>query len=352
VSNGRVDALRAELETVGAATFLVSTPVNVEYLTGFASSNAAVLVSRDRLVLLTDGRYIEAARSLDGYEVVEADRELAGWLGRRLPDLADPPVAFESDRVTYAAYESFAASGADLRPAAGVVERLRAVKHDDELQAIRHAAAVTARAYDRLAETTLTGRSEREVAWWMERTLREEGADALAFPVIVASGPNAAVPHHHSSDRPIGPNETVMVDAGAVLDRYASDCTRTFATGTLPDDLAAAYDLCRRTQEKALGAVKPGADCRLLDANARAEIDAAGHDVMHGLGHGVGLEVHELPVLRPTASGALAARHVVTVEPGVYLPGRGGVRIEDLVIVSENGPEVLTPFTKELVALK
>jgi Xaa-Pro aminopeptidase len=349
--NGRVEALQSQLETLGAATFLVSAPVNVEYLTGFKSSNAAVLVRRDRVVLFTDGRYIEAARSLDGYEVLEADRELAGWLGARLGELAEPPVAFESNRLTYAAYESLAASGAELRPAAGVVERLRAVKDDDELDAIRRAAAVTAHAYDVVAEENFTGRTEGELAAWIERTLRDEGAEALAFPVIVASGPNAAVPHHHPGDRTIRPNETVIVDAGAVLDGYASDCTRTFATGPLPDDLAAAYELCLRTQEKALAAVSPGVDCSSLDALARDDIDAAGHPVMHGLGHGVGLELPELPVLRPTASGALSARHVVTIEPGVYLPGRGGVRIEDLVIVSDDGPEVLTPFTKNLVTL-
>jgi Xaa-Pro aminopeptidase len=186
----------------------------------------------------------------------------------------------------------------------------------------------------------------------MERALRDEGADALAFPVIVASGPNSALPHHHPGQREIGAGETVIVDAGALVDGYCADCTRTFATGPLPEELRQAYALCRSAQEHALGAVRAGAIARELDAIARTEIEESGlAPVIHGLGHGVGLEVHELPVLRPTSTDVLAAGNVVTVEPGVYLAGRGGVRIEDLVVVGEEGPEVLTTFTKDLLTL-
>ena len=187
--------------------------------------------------------------------------------------------------------------------------------------------------------------------WWVERTLREEGADAMAFDPIVGSGPNAALPHHHPGSRAIGPNETVIVDAGAKVDGFCSDCTRAFATGELPDDLRRAYAVCESAQAAALAEVRPGADARELDAIARREIEAAGYEVLHGLGHGVGRDIHELPVLRPSADGALAVGNVVTLEPGVYLPDRGGVRIEDLVIVTEEGAEVLTPFTKELVTV-
>ena len=187
--------------------------------------------------------------------------------------------------------------------------------------------------------------------WWVERTLREEGADAMAFDPIVGSGPNAALPHHHPGSRAIGPNETVIVDAGAKVDGFCSDCTRAFATGELPDDLRRAYAVCESAQAAALAEVRPGADARELDAIARGEIEAAGYEVLHGLGHGVRRDIHELPVLRPSAEGALAVGNVVTLEPGVSLPDRGGVRIEDLVIVTEEGAEVLTPFTKELVTV-
>lgn len=348
----RIDRLRAELDALEAAAFLVSHPTNVAYLTGFESSNAAVLVSRDRVALLTDGRYIEAARALaDGVEVVQADRHLAGWLGGRLGELAEPPVAFEANRLTYAAYEAVAAAGLQLQPANGVLERLRAVKDEEELAAIRRAAATNDAAFERIAQERFVGRTEAELAWILEQALHDEGATGLAFPVIVASGSNAALPHHYPGSRTIERGETVVIDAGATVDGYCSDCTRTFATGPLPGELQTAYDVCRRVQEAVLAEVRAGADARELDAHSRRELDAAGYDSAAGLGHGVGREVHELPVLRPTASGSLVPGNVVTVEPGVYLAGRGGIRIEDLVIVTDDGAEVLTPFTKALVTL-
>jgi Xaa-Pro aminopeptidase len=350
--NGRIGRLRAGLDAAGAGSFLVTRAVNIRYLTGFESSNAALLAGRDRLVLATDGRYLEAAGQLDGFEVVQADRDLLTWLGARLGDLGEAPVAFEADHVTVAGHDALAAGGADLVPTTGIVTTLRAVKDEDELAAIRRAAGVTDEAYARLAREELVGRTEAEVAWWLEQVLRDEGAEALAFPAIVAAGPNAALPHHHPGSRRIGRGETVIVDAGAQVDGYCSDCTRTFATGPLPERLQLAYALCRSAQENALAAVRAGAAGADLDAIARNEIEEAGlAPVLHGLGHGVGLDVHELPVLRPTSADTLAPANVVTVEPGVYLAGEGGVRIEDLVVVGENGPEVLSGFTKDLLAL-
>jgi Xaa-Pro aminopeptidase len=351
VTRARVARLRAELGPLGVATFLVTNPVNIGYLTGFASSNAALLVSGERVALCTDGRYLDAARAVEGLEVVETARDIAPFLGERLRDLADPPVAFEAGHVSYAAYEALAAADVELRPAMGVVERLREVKEDGELAVIRAAARPVAAALTRLTEERLVGRTEAEVAWWLERALREEGADALAFPPIVASGPNAARPHHHPGDRVIAAGETVVVDLGAGVAGYLSDCTRTFATGTLAGELRRAYDLCREAQAEALAAVRPGAAARDIDGIARRKIADAGHEVLHGLGHGVGLDVHEGPRLSDTSDAVLEAGNVVTVEPGVYLSGVGGVRIEDLVIVGDDGPEVLTPFTKELVTL-
>jgi Xaa-Pro aminopeptidase len=348
----RLERLRDGLEGLGAGTFLVTNPVNVRYLTGFDSSNAALLVGRDRVLLATDGRYVEAARRLEGIELRTADRDVLGWLGPRLGELVEGPVAFEAETVTVAGHEALSANGARLLPASRTVLGLRSVKDDAELEAVRRAARVTTAAYDRLARERVVGRTEADVAWWLEQALRNEGADALAFPVIVASGPNAALPHHHPGEREIGVGETVIVDAGALVDGYCADCTRTFATGPLPSELEQAYALCRSAQESALASVRAGATGADLDAIARTEIEDSGlAPVMHGLGHGVGLEVHELPVLRPTSADVLAAGNVVTVEPGVYLAGKGGVRIEDLVVVGQAGPEVLTTFTKDLLTL-
>jgi Xaa-Pro aminopeptidase len=350
--NDRVRKVHDELERAEAATFLVSDAVNVGYLTGFDSSNAVALVGEDGVKLVTDGRYIEAARGLAGVEAVHAQRELAPWLGEHLGELAEPPVAFEADHLTVAEYEAIARSGLALAATNGVVKRLRAVKDDGELDAVRRAARILMDAFDRLAGEEVVGRTEAEVAWWMERTIREEGAHATAFDVIVASGPNAAIPHHHPGPRTIETGETVIVDAGARVDGYCSDCTRTFATGPLSEELQRAYAVCRAAQEEALDAVRSGEPARELDAIARRTIEASGlADVLHGLGHGVGREIHEAPRLADTSEETVEAGNVVTVEPGVYLVGRGGVRIEDLVIVTEDGAEVLTPFTKDLLIL-
>ncbi len=350
--NDRVRKLRDELDRAEAATFLVSDAVNVDYLTGFDSSNAVALVGEDGVKLVTDGRYIEAARGLAGVEAVHAQRELAPWLGEHLGELAEPPVAFEADHLTVAEYEAIARSRLALAATNGVVKRLRAVKDEGELDAVRRAARILMDAFDRLAGEDVVGRTEAEVAWWMERTIREEGAPAIAFDVIVASGPNAAIPHHHPGPRTIEMGETVIVDAGARVDGYCSDCTRTFATGPLSEELQRAYAVCRAAQEEALDAVRPGEPARELDAIARRTIEASGlADVLHGLGHGVGREIHEAPRLADTSEETVEAGNVVTVEPGVYLAGRGGVRIEDLVIVTEDGADVLTPFTKDLLIL-
>jgi Xaa-Pro aminopeptidase len=310
-----------------------------------------VLVKHKQVLLLTDGRYIEAARAVEGVEPVLVDREFTPGAAAALPGIADGPVALEADHLTFARYSVLAESGLDLVPTNAVIQRLRAVKEPAELEEIRRASRIAEEVYERLAGERIVGRTEREVAWWFERGLHEEGADGLAFDVTIASGPNAAFPHHHPGDREIGLGETVIVDAGARVDGYCSDCTRTFATGPLPEELRRAYALCRSAQETALAEVRAGADAKGLDAIARREIEDAGFEVLHGLGHGVGLEVHELPVLRQTPQVALEPANVVTVEPGVYLAGLGGVRIEDLVVVTENGAEVLTPFTKELLTL-
>jgi Xaa-Pro aminopeptidase len=350
--SARIERLRSRFEALGVRSFLVSNAVDVRYLTGFESSNAYALVGDEAVRLITDGRYIEAARAVPGVEAVQSQRGLAAWLGAHLAELAEPPVGFQAETVTVAQHEELVASGVELVPTHGVVLGLRRAKDADELDAIGRAARVTDDVLARLAKESLAGRTEADVAWWILQAFHEEGADGPAFDPIVASGPNAALPHHHPGPRVIGRGETVIVDLGAKVDGYCSDCTRTFATGPLPEELRRAYAVCLAAQEAGLDAVRAGAGGRDVDAVARTEIEeAAIADVLHGLGHGVGLEVHEAPVLRPESEDVLAAGNVVTVEPGVYLPGLGGVRIEDLVVVTENGGNVLSPFTKDLLTL-
>lgn len=331
---------------------LVTAPANVRWLTGFSSSNAAVLVEpAGEATVFADFRYAEAGAALTGVAFVCTGRNLLADLAERL---AGRTVAFETEHVTHAGWETLRA-GPELVAAIGLVEGLRAVKDADEVDAIRRAAVLSDRVFGELAGERCTGRTERELAWWVERRFRELGADALSFPVIVASGANGARPHGAPEQAEIPPGTLVTVDAGCVVDGYCSDCTRTFATGELPDELARAYELCLQAQLDGLAAVRPGARLRDVDAASRVAIAAAGlaERYGHGLGHGVGLEVHEAPGLRPTApeDARLAPGNVVTIEPGIYLPGVGGVRIEDLVLVTDDGYERLTKVTKELVTV-
>ena len=341
----RVDRLRERLEE----PLLVTNGVNVRYLVGFASSNAALLVEPDRVRLFSDFRYAEAGRAVEGVEFVETKRSLVVALA----ELLAGRIGFEGDAVSYTSWETLSGGGLDLVPRRGLVEALRAVKDDQELDAIRRAGKVTSEAYERFAEESFIGRTERELAWRLDDLFHELGADAPAFETIVASGPNSAKPHARPSDRTVGAGETVVVDAGAMVDGYCADCTRTFATGSLRDELRSAYTTCLEGQLAGLEAVRAGVTGVEADAAAREKIDVAGlgDKFGHGLGHGVGLEVHEAPRLSRESTDTLAAGNVVTVEPGVYLEGLGGIRIEDLVIVANGETEILTSPTKNLVTV-
>ena len=341
----RVDHLRASL----AEPLLVTNGVNVRYLTGFESSNAALLVEPERVRLFSDFRYADAARAVDDVEFVEVARALLASLA----ELLEGRVGFEADAVTYAGHQTLAAGGLELVPRRGLVEALRAVKDEGELDAIRRAGEITSAAFESFAEERFVGRSERELSWRLDELFREHGGDGSAFETIVASGENGARPHARPTDRKIGAGETVVIDAGARTGGYLADCTRTFATGPLPDELKNAYAVCLEGQLAGLAAVRAGATGVQADAAARETIADAGlgEKFGHGLGHGVGLEVHEAPRLSRESADTLVAGNVVTVEPGVYLEGLGGIRIEDLVVVSEDGAEVLTSATKDLVTV-
>lgn len=343
----RLARLGAELDE----PLLVTDGVNVRYLTGFESSNCALLVEPGgSTTLYTDFRYAEAARAVADVELVQTHRDVSSALAELL---AGRRIGFEASRIPYAQWETVGAGGAELVPTRGLVEALRVAKDDGELDAIRRAATISDRVYAELANERLTGRTEIEVASWLERAFREHGADALAFGSIVAAGPNGARPHAHPGDRVIEKGELVTADVGCVVDGYCSDCTRTFATGPLSSQLTEIYGLVAQAQLDGLAEVRAGASGRDVDAASRTAIAQAGFAEAygHGLGHGVGLDVHEAPTLRPESTDILVAGSVVTVEPGVYLPGVGGCRIEDLVVVTEDGCEILTSFRKDLLVV-
>ena len=342
----RIERLRRSLEE----PLLVTAPANVLYLTGFHSSNAALLVEAERVRLFTDFRYADAARSVGGVEPVETKRALF----TSLAELLEGKIAFEADAVTYAAYRTLADAGLDLVPRRGIVEALRAVKDAQELALITHASEIADAAFADLLEEPWIGRTERELAWRLEQHLHERGAEKPAFPSIVAAGPNSARPHAEPGERVIEADQLVIVDWGATVGGYSSDCTRTVATGDLPDELARAYEVCLDAQLAAVAGVRAGVGGMEADGIARERIAAAGFGEAfgHGLGHGVGLLVHEAPRLSTESADTLVPGNVVTIEPGIYLEGFGGVRIEDLAVVREDGVDVLTSLPKELVTVR
>jgi Xaa-Pro aminopeptidase len=341
--NPRIDRLRSLIEE----PLIVTNPKNVVYLAGFESSNAALLVDQERVQLFTDFRYIEAARAVEGVEVVQTKRGVIPALAEQLTGT----VGFEATTVVYSDFQTLEAGGLELVPHTGLVESLRAIKEDGELAILRRACAITDRVFERLTEVKFVGRTEREVSWDLRRLFHEEGGEGLAFESIVGAGPTGARPHAHATDRTIGRGELVVIDAGCTVDGYASDYTRTFATGPLDDEAKEAYEVVLAAQLAGLEAIH--ADMPAIDADqaARRVIEDSPFAGLfgHGLGHGLGLDVHELPRMSTDTDDVLALRNVVTVEPGVYLPGKFGVRIEDDVVVTEDGIENLTGFRKDLI---
>jgi Xaa-Pro aminopeptidase len=348
----RADRLVELLEELELDSLLVSNLVNVRYLTGFTGTNGACVVTRSERLFLTDSRYSEQAKQqVGGFELLQASQALLGDLAPRLHGRA----GFDDAHVSVKAHRLLAEKvpdGVELVPAGGLVEGLRAVKDEQELRALRAATEIADLAYEELRSAGLAGRSEREVARSIVRFLEDRGADEASFPPIVAAGENGALPHAVPRDVEIPRGTLVVVDLGARLDGYCSDCTRTLATGPLEDRALEAYEAVVTAQQEAVDQVRPGAVSRELDSTARERVVSSfGIGFDHGLGHGVGLEVHEGPRLARTAEGSLETGNVVTVEPGVYVPGEFGIRIEDLVVVTDDGCEVLTGFPKELVTV-
>ena len=343
--NARIERLRELLEE----PLLVTNPTNVHYLVGFKSSNAAALVEPDRVRLFSDFRYAQAARAVDGVEFEETKRALLQDLAGRLSGR----IGFEADAVSFGGYETLSSGDIELVPRRALVESLRAVKDEGEMAAIKRACELTDRMFERLIEEPFIGRTERDVAWTIEQLFHEEGADAVGFESIVASGPNAARPHSRATDRRIGAGETVVIDTGCRVDGYVSDYTRTFTTGTVSDRIRDAYGVVLAAQQAGLEAIRSGITGMDADAAARRVVDDTQFAGMfgHGLGHGLGLEVHEAPRMSTESADTLASGNVVTVEPGVYLEGEAGIRIEDDVVVTENGLQNLTGFRKDLLSV-
>ena len=343
--------LRDEMRQRGLDALWVSRPANVRYLTGFTSpADGKVLVTQDRATLYTDARYTVQAAEESALPQVIA-RPPATY-EHAAADVGRGVVCFEADHLTVAGLEELEAAWPDatLKAAPGLVEELRSCKDDREVGAIRAAQALADRVYAEVRPMIRAGVREADIALEIEQRLRRAGA-SNAFDVIVASGPRGAMPHGTASDRVMQDGELVTIDMGACLNGYNSDMTRTVAIGTPTDEMRRVYGAVLEAEEAAVQAVKPGARAADLDTLARGILERHGlaEAFAHSLGHGVGLMVHEAPGLRGTSEDVLKPGMLVTIEPGAYLPGVGGVRIEDLVLVTEDGHEVLSQAVKETV---
>jgi Xaa-Pro dipeptidase len=358
----RLRALRALLAERELDALLVTDLIAIRYLTGFTGSNAALLVSASdgedetRTVICTDGRYVTQvgeqvpdlraviARSSAAQLLLEFGNSSARW-------------GFESDVVTVDQRTGWDGLEASVRlvPAPGLVERLRAVKDEYEIGLLREACGAADRALADLIEAggLRPGRTEKEVARDLEWRMFGHGADGISFETIVAAGANSAVPHHRPTSAVLADGDFVKLDVGAQIGGYHSDMTRTYVLGRAADWQRDLYELVLRAQQAGREALAPGVECSAVDAAARSVIAEAGYAelFLHGLGHGVGLEIHEAPGIGAAATGTLVAGAAVTVEPGVYFSGRGGVRIEDTLVVREHTPELLTLTDKTLTVV-
>jgi Xaa-Pro aminopeptidase/Xaa-Pro dipeptidase len=350
----RRQALRAHLAQADLAALLVTKPANVRYLTGFSGSYGALLLLHDRTLFFTDRRYEQhAARRVEEAELVLAPGDLIGAVATVLSPL-DEGLGFEPDGLTWGDGQRLRAS---LRrrpvPAPPLVEELREVKDETEIASIAEAARLGCETFDELVGRLRPGMTEREVAIDLEIGMRRRGAEALAFDSIVAFGELAAEPHHHPGDRPLRPGDLIKLDFGARVDGYCSDMTRTVVLGQASERQRELYELVRRALAAGLEALRAGVSGAAIDRACREVIGQAGlgDAFSHPSGHGIGLEIHEAPRVRLGANGRISPGTPVTVEPGVYLPGFGGVRIEDLAVVRPGGHDVLTTATKELLEL-
>ncbi len=345
----RQDRIRSWLEEAAVDAIMVSSPPNVRYLSGFSGEGHLVLTA-EAGAICSDSRFQIEAEQADGLSVAISPNGHLEAAAEFLHSEEAGKLAFEEHVVTYSQFKKLEeAFGTDsLEPVSGVVEEQRAVKDADEISAIRKAAEVVDTALTELLSELEPGPTEKEIAIKLDHRILVSGADAIAFPTIAASGPSAACPHAQPTDRQLTAGDMLKIDVGCRLEGYCSDITRTIFLGEPSEKFSEIYNVVLDAQQTALERVAPDVTCAQLDKIAREVVQGAGlgEYFTHGLGHGVGLEVHEAPRVSARSDQVLAAGMVITVEPGIYIEGWGGVRIEDLVVVTEGGCEILSNTPK------
>lgn len=353
----RMDRIRALLEERGLDAALITSYPNRFYLSGYtmdglAASAGIVLVDRESITICTNANNTgwAEATARPGVQVEQLERPWETWVAARIERAGWRTVGFEDTDLTVASFQALraAAPDLDLQPLADSVSRLRAIKDADELAMITRAIHLNDDVFVAATKGLKTGTTERELAWRIDRTMRELGGDGNAFPTIVASGPHAANPHHEPTDRPIEEGEPIIIDMGVRVGGYLSDLTRTIWVGEPSPSLRSVYNVVYEANAAALAGIRPGWSSEENDRTGREVIEAAGHgdQFVHGLGHGVGVQIHEAPFMGRTVDYDFPVGAVITIEPGIYIPDWGGVRIEDVGVLEADGLRVLTRAPK------
>ena len=353
--SNRLQKLRQKLAEKEVEAIFISQPENRYYLSGFAGSSGFLLITPQKAVLATDFRYTEQAKTQAvDYEIYQISNDIGDWLPGLVADLSLRKLGFEAGHVTFAIYRQLNDMSGKLKPSLKLlpldrlVESLRVTKEPEEIEIITRAAEINDKAFEYIENKIHTGMSEREVAWEGEKFLRENGSQTVPFDIIVASGPNSALPHAKPSPRIINAGEPIVIDIGAKSDGYSSDLSRTICLDTPDNTFKKVYDIVLGAQLTAIATIKEGITGEQADSLARTVIKEADHAAAfgHALGHGAGLAPHESPRLGPGSTELLTSGMVFTIEPGIYLPGWGGVRIEDLVVMEDSKVRVISKARK------
>jgi Xaa-Pro aminopeptidase len=349
----RVAALRQRLLDLELDGLVVTAPENIRYLSGFSGSLGYLIIGNDAAEILGDSRYwLQMEAEAPAFRLMPSGPSHGLWalIAERLKALGLRRVGFESFHLTFDQHRLLAALPPEptLVATAGLVEELRIVKEAEEVELLRAVASIAGRAFDRVRSAIRPGLRERDVAFLLEQTFRELGADGPAFETIVAAGERGALPHGRASDRVLSRGDMVVVDFGAIAAGYHSDTTRTIVIGEPTPEQGRVIEAVRQAQLASMALMKPGVTADEVDRRAREALAGEDHAFGHGLGHGIGLQVHERPFLSPTDHTALRAGMVITNEPGIYIPGWGGVRLEEMVLITETAPEVLTSASYEI----
>jgi len=354
----RLQKLRASIGKKGIDALLISQPENLLYISGFAGSSGWLLISEQNAILATDFRYVEQAKEESPYfQILQIKREFRDWLPGLVSDLGLHNLGFEANFISYEGYHKLSEAiksrqvSLDLVPTIGIIDQLRSIKEPEELEHITKAVALTDAIFERAKLIIHPGITEKETAWEIEKFLRQQGSEGIPFEIILASGPNSALPHARPTEKIIGSGEPVLIDMGAKIKGYCSDFSRTLVFGKADKSLHEIYNIVLEAQTTAIERVESGMDASQADRLARSVVEQAGYgDAFgHGLGHGVGLAVHEFPSLGPSSSDSLADGMVFTIEPGIYLTGQGGVRIEDMVVLENGKARVLSKSKRDLL---